>query len=108
MTTRKSPAPPGRCSRQDARFWRSSVQPPLQKCAFSGPPSCSKRLDDAPCGWRMVTLPPPVISNVVSPTRTAVAVMAEASPSEARNVWMTTSQPHGAIVKRACSYKPLS
>ena len=80
----------------------------MQKCALSGPLSCSERLDDAPCGWRMVTSPPPVISNVVSPTRTAVAAMAEAAPSEARNVWMTTSQKHGEIVKRACSYNPLS
>ena len=59
----------------------------------------------------MVTTPLRVISKVQSHTRTAMAEMSDGHGAMAllvqvRNVWMTTSHPHGAIVKRACSYTP--
>lgn len=60
--------------------------------------------------WRMVTTPGPVISKIQSHRRTAMATMYElgmmAVMVRPRNVWMRTSHPHGAIVKRACSYNP--
>ena len=87
------------------------MQPPLlQYCVLDATVGGGAITTSASPGWRMVTSPPPVISKVVSATRTAVPAMAEFAgqrrTSLTRSVWMTTSQPHGAIVKRACSYKP--